>query len=158
MHILRVYAIDVSSYFPLFRRPSRPLPAPCLPSLPRHRIKPPPPVNSTSGEEQHFPLAISPSPIVFEVLHSGESAKKSLVVRNSQAAPLTIERIEVTCLCIRIAPVPIDVGPGETKTLTVSFDSSSEPEFEGGLSVQITGYLSENKIAFQTQAKIDVIR
>jgi len=115
-------------------------------------------VNSTSGEEQHFPLAISPSPIVFEVLHSGESAKKSLVVRNSQAAPLTIERIEVTCLCIRIAPVPIDVGPGETKTLTVSFDSSSEPEFEGGLSVQITGYLSENKIAFQTQAKIDVIR
>ncbi|MFI5456162.1 MAG: DUF1573 domain-containing protein [Isosphaerales bacterium] len=110
-----------------------------------------------SGAEQRFPLAISPCPIIFEAYESGESAQTSLVVRNTQSVALTLERIETSCSCIGIAPVPIEIGPGEPRTLNVTFDSSSDPDFEGGLSVEISGYLSDGKIAFRTQAKVEVL-
>jgi hypothetical protein len=38
----------------------------------------------------------------------------------------------------------------------VSFDPASERNFAGPLGVQITGYLTKNKVAFQTQVKLCV--
>jgi hypothetical protein len=38
----------------------------------------------------------------------------------------------------------------------VTFDSSSDPDFEGGLSVEIDGYLSDGRVAFRTVAKLEI--
>jgi hypothetical protein len=110
-----------------------------------------------AGAERRFPLVTSPAPINFEILEPGESAQTSLLVRNTQSVPLTLERIETSCSCIAIGPVPIEIGPGKQATLTVTFDPSPDPDFEGGLSVQISGYLSDGTIAFRTQAKADIL-
>jgi hypothetical protein len=79
------------------------------------------------------------------------------LVRNTQSVPLTLERMETSCSCIAIGPVPIEIGPGKQATLTVTFDPSPDPDFEGGLSVQISGYLSDGRIAFRTQAKAEIL-
>ncbi len=117
---------------------------------------PPPAVGPVGGGQQHFPLAIGPDPIAFGVLSPGASAQTSLSVRSTQAAPLTLSRVETSCSCVGLAPVPTQIGPGESKTLDVTFDSSSEPEFEGVLSVEITGYLSDGRIGFRTLAKLNI--
>ena len=115
-----------------------------------------PPAGPPGAAEQRFPLKTSPAPIEFEVLEPGESVQTSLLVRNTQSVALALSRVETSCPCIEIAPVPIEIGPGAQETLTATFDSSSEPDFEGGLAVEITGYLADGRIAFRTQVKVDV--
>jgi hypothetical protein len=117
-----------------------------------------PPTRAASGAQERFPLAISPAPIVFEVLDAGESSRAALLVRNTQSIALTLERIEISCSCVGISPVPIEIGPGERKTLNVTFDSSGDADFEDGLTVDISGYLPDGKIAFRTQAKVQTLQ
>jgi hypothetical protein len=117
---------------------------------------PPAAVSAVGDAKQHFPFAIDPDPIFFEDCSKGESAQTPLLVRNTQASPLTLNRIETSCSCVGVRPVPIEIGPGESKALNVTFDSPSEPDFEGGLSVEITGYLSDGKVAFRTIAKLEI--
>jgi hypothetical protein len=37
----------------------------------------------------------------------------------------------------------------------VTFDPSEDPDFAGRLSIQITGYLTDGRIGFQTKVKIE---
>ena len=39
-----------------------------------------------------------------------------------------------------VVPRALRVKPGEVKVLTVEFDSSTEPDFYGSLSIEVTGY------------------
>ncbi len=129
----------------------------CSLGVPTSDQAPPPAAVSAVGDaKQHFPFAIDPDPIFFEDLPAGKSAQAPLLVRNTQALPLTLNRIETSCSCVGAWPVPIEIGPGESKTLSVTFDSPSEPDFEGGLSVEITGYLADGKVAFRTLAKLEI--
>jgi hypothetical protein len=114
-------------------------------------------VGPYSGAEQRFPLLTSPALVDFETLEAGESAQTSLLVRNTESVALTLERVETSCSCIAVAPVPIEIGPGKQTALTVTFDSSSEPDFEGGLSVEISGYLADGRVAFRTKTKVEVL-
>jgi hypothetical protein len=70
--------------------------------------------------------------------------------------PLAIERIETSCPCIGMGGVPVQLEPDETKNLRVTFDPSYDPDFAGRLSVQVTAYLTDGSLAFQTKVNLDV--
>jgi len=114
----------------------------------------PPPLNPTSSENRHFPLEISPDPIDLDVVHEGEGIERPLSLRNTRDDALTLERVETSCACVRVSPIPVEVGPRQTKVLSVGFNSSSDPDFEGKLSVHLTGYLSGGEIAFRTEVRL----
>jgi hypothetical protein len=48
------------------------------------------------------------------------------------------------------------VGPGESAEVRVAFDPSREPDFRGGLSIDVVGYGSMGAIAFRTRVDLDV--
>jgi hypothetical protein len=46
------------------------------------------------------------------------------------------------------------VRPGESQVVTLEFDPSAEPDFVGGLSIDVTGYTGA-AVAFATQAILE---
>jgi hypothetical protein len=94
----------------------------------------------------------------FGVISSGKKVSMPLALRNRQSTPQTLERIAISCPCIRVAAVPVRLKPDETKALTVTFDPSAEPDFEGGLSVEVEGHLADGRVAFVTHIDLEVKR
>ncbi len=80
----------------------------------------------------------------------------SFSVRSTHDETVTIDRIETSCLCIDVGGVPIRLGPDESTELKVTFSPSDESDFEGRLSVRVTGYLADGGIGFQTTVNIEV--
>jgi hypothetical protein len=68
---------------------------------------------------------------------------------------MMIERIETSCPCLATTPGSIRISPGESKVLAIEFDPSAEPDFRGGLSVDVTGHAGE-RVAFHTLVNVDV--
>ncbi len=52
--------------------------------------------------------------------------------------------------------MPIQIGPGEAKSLTVRFDPSAELNFRGGLSVEIAGIGTGERVVFRSQVDLEV--
>jgi len=121
-------------------------------STPNHT---PPPANLASSAGSHFPLEISPDPVSLGVVNSGQKATAAFTLVNHLSHALTIERIETSCPCLRIKPGSIRIEPDERKVLAVEFDPSTEPDFHGGLSIDVTGYAAE-RVVFHTLAKLEV--
>ena len=117
---------------------------------------PPRPVNSAGAATHHFPLEISPDPIDLGILRRGESAHASVLIRNKQNVSLIIERVVLSCPCILAPSFPLQMGPHDVSRLSFSFDPSSEPDFEGKLAIEVTGYLAGGEIAFRTEVILEV--
>ncbi len=69
---------------------------------------------------------------------------------------MTIERIETSCPCLTATPAPIRVGPHERIALAINFDSSSDHDFAGRLSIAITAY-ARAEVAFRTFARVELL-
>jgi hypothetical protein len=80
-----------------------------------------------------------------------------LVVRNQQSDALTLERTVSSCPCIGVSGLPVRLRPNEARGLKVAFDPAEAPEFRGGLSVELDGYLADARIAFRTRVEFDVV-
>ncbi|MFI5457736.1 MAG: DUF1573 domain-containing protein [Isosphaerales bacterium] len=127
----------------------------CSSARPRPSI-PPPSLNLANSARRLFPLEISPSPISFGVLDAGKSGERLVPLRNPQSEPVYLERIETSCPCIKVMSAPIQIGPGETKNLIVRFDPSAEPNFRGGLSVEIAGFGKGERVVFRSKVNLEV--
>ncbi len=90
------------------------------------------------------------------VVDPEEIAETWLAVQNTGTETLTLERIETSCPCIRVGDVPVLLEPGEAVQLKVSFNSADDPDFEGGLSVLVVGYLADGRIGCQTRVEVEV--
>lgn len=115
-----------------------------------------PRLNTASVERRRFPLEVSSAPIDFGALAPGEPARVLLTVRNVQGDPVTLGRIETSCLCVALKPTQARFGPREIRTFTASFDPQSDLDFRGQLAVDVTGYLTGGEVAFRTEARIEL--
>jgi Protein of unknown function (DUF1573) len=115
----------------------------------------PPPVNLASSVGSHFPLEISPDPVLLGVVDRGQKAKAPFTLVNHGSQPVTVDRIETSCPCLTATPGSIRISPGERKVLAVEFDPSAEPDFRGGLSIDVTGYEGERE-TFHTHVNLNV--
>jgi Protein of unknown function (DUF1573) len=105
----------------------------------------------------NFPISVTPDPIRLGVFAPRNTISAPLLVRNAQARPVTIERIETSCACISIIPVTLQIESNEEETVHATFEPSSiEAGFEGRLSVEIVAYLVGGKIAFRTWIQFEL--
>ena len=89
------------------------------------------------------------------MVYRGQKARAVLTLVNHGSQAVAIERIETSCPCMTITPASILIEVGEKKLLTVEFDSSTELDFHGGLSIEVTGYASVG-IAFHALANLEI--
>jgi len=113
------------------------------------------PLNRASTKGQDFPLEISPGQLSLGVVKSGQKARGEFTLVNRGSKPVVIDRIETSCPCLITSPRLMRVDPGTARSLTVEFDASSEPDFHGGLSIEIVGY-TDGRVRFSSQAKLEV--
>lgn len=101
-------------------------------------------------------LHVSPDPTVLGAIRPGQSATASLTLRNPQADAVIVEQVETSCYCVRVTPASFRIAPDEDVELTVTFDSSKEPNFRGGLSVQVAGKGRDDVVLFRTLVELTV--
>lgn len=115
---------------------------------------PPPPLRPAKPPRRYFPLAVNPDPAVLRVVDSEKTAEAQFAIRNTETTPLTLERIETSCPCIRVGGVPVRLEPGARVELKATFSSSDDPDLQGGLSVVVTGYLADGRVGYQTRVDV----
>ena len=118
----------------------------------------PPPLNSAPVATYRLPFEIIPDSIDFGILRLGELAHAFLTLRNTQEDSVMVQRIETSCPCIGATPMPMRIGPGRTEQLNVVFNPSFDPDFEGALSVEVTGHLASGQLAFRTSVRLEIER
>lgn len=125
-------------------------------SSPRPGTGVPPPSKLLGGAPTHLGLEISPDPAEFGTLRPGESARIEVTAHNPAARPVMLERVWSSCPCVRAEGAPARVGANETKSLQLLYDPSSDPDFRGGLSVQVDGLGTGDRLLFRTRVNLDV--
>jgi hypothetical protein len=111
-------------------------------------------LTSTAGPQ--LPLKISPDPISLGTLDPGRSAVAKLTLRNSGSDPVIVARVETSCPCLTVAEQSTEIGPGQAADLTMEFDPADDPDFRGGLSIDVIGRDPLGGIVFRTRAQIEV--
>jgi hypothetical protein len=89
------------------------------------------------------------------VIDHGQAAEAVLTLENPRKSAVEVSRIETTCPCLRVTPDSIRVGPRTGGSVTVRFDTSEEPDFSGGLSIDVIGRGLDEAIIFRT--KVDLV-
>jgi len=108
----------------------------------------------TGLTSEQLPLETSPDPVELGVVGGVEPLERSVSVTNARSDPLTLVRVESSCPCVSASGLPVRIGLGQSAVLTIRFDPSADPGFEGALSVDLAGFLTNGEIAFRTQARL----
>ncbi len=69
-----------------------------------------------------------------------------MTVENSSDRVIVIAQVESSCPCVTAIGLPIRIDPGGHDEITLKVDSTQEPEFRGGLAVEMAG-LDEGGVA-----------
>jgi hypothetical protein len=109
-------------------------------------------------ETERSPLKIVPNPVNLGLLQPGSSAQRPLVVNNPGLRSVSVRRIESSCPCIRVEPGRLELLARAGQDLMVTFDPTEEPDFRGGLLVEV-GFFDENDRRLATaQIQVERIR
>jgi hypothetical protein len=115
-----------------------------------------PPSNLKSSARQRFPLEISPDPVDLGILLPGQSAQATITLHNPGPHPVSVEQIETRCPCIRVEPASFKVAAGEFAEFVARFDPSHDPDFRGGLSIDVVGRSSRDFVLFRARVNLDI--
>lgn len=115
-----------------------------------HPLRDFPPSSPTSG------LLESPASIALGRLAPGERAEAGWTLSNRTAAVVRLDRVESSCPCVRVEPIPTTIDPGGQANLRVVFDPAEEPDFRGGLAVDLTGRGPTGVVLFRSTVDLTV--
>lgn len=90
------------------------------------------------------------------ILSPGQLASVKITLGNRGPQPAKVERIKTSCPCLRVEPQSFEVGSGEFAELVVGFDPSHDPDFRGGLSIEVTGLSTAGKGVFHARVGLEV--
>jgi hypothetical protein len=90
------------------------------------------------------------------VLGPGQSARRPVILENALSDEITLQRVETSCDCVVVVGPPVCLAPKQAKAIDVSFDPSMDPEYRGALGVLLTGYLSDGRVAFRSEVRLEV--
>jgi len=116
----------------------------------------PPPPKSAFSPNRHFPLETTPDPVDLGILSRGRSAVAKITLRNSSEQPAIVQRIQTSCPCLHVERQSITLRPGESADLPVRFDSLDEPDFRGGLSIEVVGRGVTGGVVFATRVGVEI--
>ncbi len=116
----------------------------------------PPIAGLASSARQRFLLEVSPSRVALGELKAGQSARAEITLRNPGLAPVTVDRVVSSCPCITVSPLPACVPCSGSAVLVVAFDPADEPEFRGGLSVELSGRGAADSRLFEAVVEFEI--
>lgn len=117
---------------------------------------PPPLRTSLNSQSDHLVLVLTPDRLSLGIVAADKKSQGILRVTNHGKDSAAVNRIETSCPCLTVTPSSMRLAPGETNTLTVAFDPSAEPDFRGGLAIDVTGYDGGGPV-FRTRTTLTVV-
>jgi hypothetical protein len=123
----------------------------CAPACTPSRGSPPPRLDE-SGR-----VSLSPAtPLSLGILSPGQPARGVLTLKNETADVVIVDHVTTSCPCISAAPLPLRLEPGATAKIVVSFDPTNEPDFRGGLGVEVKGFDQAGAALLRTTVDLEV--
>lgn len=123
-----------------------------LQSLSNPLIQSPPPPSIASA----LVLIVRPDPIMLGILDPGQDIEERITLSNPQTEAVVVERIATSCPCLSLSPSSLRVEPQSAAQVILRFDPAAEPDFRGELSVELTGYGTDEERIFQTRVDLEV--
>ena len=77
-------------------------------------------------------------------------------VRNPGDVSVEVARIESSCDCIRATPATFRVAPHGSSSFSVAFEPAKDENFQGELSVSLTGYDPDGTVVFRSKVDLEV--
>ena len=114
--------------------------------------RPPLPISSA----QSTPLIVDPSPITLGKLRQGQGARTIVTLRNVIDEDIVLKRFETSCDCIRATPAALRVTPHGSSSFSIAFDPAKDDDFQGQLSVSLTGYDPKGLVVLRTNVDLEV--
>jgi len=102
------------------------------------------------------PPEVSPSLVSLGILAPGQPAGARFLLRNPGPHTVSVERVKTSCPCLRVEAAPFIVGPGGSAELVARFDPADDPDFRGGLSIEVTGLSPAGEAEFRVQVDLEV--
>lgn len=124
----------------------------CLP-LPRRAPEEPQPLSMAAPSPAAGPaFPVVPSAVVIDLgdLKPGAIVERAFTLRNGSSEQILIDTVETSCECTTVKLSNKMLAPGTTTDATVRFDLSSDPDFTGGLLIDVAGW------AFKGRDKVQV--
>ena len=97
-----------------------------------------------------------PESFVVEKVRCGERLRAEVLVKNRRAKRCAVAAWRTSCDCLSIQPDTVSVEPADAARLTCALDFSSEPEFAGGLGIQVEGLDAARNVVLQFEVRVSV--
>lgn len=115
-----------------------------------------------SASRQYAPpklgaLLATPDPLSLGELDAGRTADGVLVLKNAFDQPVTVTSVATSCPCLTTSPPSFRIEAHDQRELKVTFDSAEEPDFRGGLSIDVTGSDASGKTVFRGRVNLTVL-
>lgn len=101
-------------------------------------------------------LNANPDMIDFGTLPRHAQRKGSFTLSNPGMTSVPIARIESSCPCVRARLAQSTISPGGKVELEIELDFREEPDFTGGLLVEVLGQTPEGTLAFSVKISMTV--
>jgi hypothetical protein len=83
--------------------------------------------------------------IDFGIVHQGECLRRTLIIENRTPKPMTIDRFDASCECLKPTGLPLTIAAGSEARLDVLFDERQELEFHGNLGIDFTAFYGSRR-------------
>jgi hypothetical protein len=101
-------------------------------------------------------LRASENPVAAGVLSPGEGWRGELTLENLSKSPITAERIEMSCPCLRANSLPVTIGPRDSGSIPLAFDPKNNVDFRGKLSSDLRVLDSAGLVVFRGRVELEV--
>jgi hypothetical protein len=110
-----------------------------------------------SGAHRNAPLVIvSPGTIEMGELTPGGRKEVGFFITNPGDASVTVGRIEASCACLRIELPTYLLMPEAMVSGRATIDLRAEPDFTGGLAIEVKGFDGSGTVLFATVVNAEV--
>lgn len=102
-------------------------------------------------------VSVEPGVLDIGVVSPGTKRSAKMVIVNRGTRSLLLMNIESSCPCVKAAGLPVTIPAAGSREIEIIFDSSGEPDFRGGLAVELLGRDAAAGPVFRTKVKVDVM-
>lgn len=92
------------------------------------------------------------------VVFQGESARLNTWVKNQGDRVIRVNKLERSCDCLIVNFFKTEIAPGDRVLVQFHYDGSKEPDFIGGLMIEVAMMDDKDVKVGQIEVSLDVIR
>ncbi len=111
--------------------------------------------SSQSSAKTNLPIEAR---IDLGVIEQGESARMSQWIRNQSDREIFIAKVEKSCECLDIKIASPELKPSGRSLIHLSYDGTKEPDFVGGLQIEVTLLNDQGNCVGKIEVPVEVVK